>query len=180
MGMLTPFGFSATIYVNGITGDDTWGGPCAVWDGDSCGPKATIQAGINVAEEGDDVVVADGVYTGVGNKNLSFDGKTIHVQSESGPKACIIDCERDGRGFHLQRGETPDAIIDGFTVRNGYVDSEYPNEGCGGGFCCIGSSPRLPIALSETTSLSRQRCRMTPAAGAVYTASRASWSSRIA
>ena len=35
------------VYVNGVAGDDTWDGRCEVWDGSACGPKATIQAGIN-------------------------------------------------------------------------------------------------------------------------------------
>ncbi len=61
---------------------------------------ATIQAAINAAITGDEVVVADGVYTGAGNKNLDFHGKLITVRSASGdPVLCTIDCEGAGRGF---------------------------------------------------------------------------------
>ena len=38
-----------TLYVNGVTGDDAWNGRCETWDGGTCGPKATIQAGINAS-----------------------------------------------------------------------------------------------------------------------------------
>jgi len=142
--MLTPAALADTIYVNGATGDDTWDGLCATWDGDTCGPKATIQAGINAATDGDKVVVADGTYTGEGNKNLDFNGKAITVRSASGdPATCIIDCEQDGRGFYFHSGEKPDAIVDGLTIANGWVDSDSPGGERGGGVYCHTSSPRV-------------------------------------
>lgn len=137
--ILTPAALAGTIYVNGQTGDDAWDGLCEEWDGGTCGPKATIQAGINAATNGDEVVVADGTYGGVRNRNLDFGGKAITVRSASGdPETCIIDCETAGRGFYFHSGETRTAVVDGLTITNGLVVEDN-----GGGICCIGSGPTI-------------------------------------
>jgi len=90
------------------------------WDGS--GDYLTIQEGIDAAQDGDEVVVCDGVYTGLGNKNLDFAGKAITVRSANGPDNCIIDCENEGRGFYFHSGETAASVVDGFTITNGNAD----------------------------------------------------------
>ena len=67
--------------------------------------QATIQAAIDAASNGDTVLVADGTYTGVDNKNLDFNGKAITVQSQNGPANCTIDCENNGIGFIFTNNE---------------------------------------------------------------------------
>lgn len=79
----------------------------------------TIQAGINLAANGDVVVVAQGTYTGVGNVNVNFNGKNITVVSESGPEFTIIDCQGVAAGFKFLSNETTAAVLDGFTIKNG-------------------------------------------------------------
>ena len=104
----------------------------------------TIQAAIDVATNGDIVEIADGTYTGMGNKDLDLGGKAITVRSTSGnPALCVIDCEKDGRGFYFHSGEQPDSVIDGVTIANGFVDGGGPGYYFGGGVYCIGSSPTL-------------------------------------
>lgn len=86
---------------------------------------STIQAAIDAASGGDIVLVADGTYTGEGNKNLDFKGKAITVQSENGPESTIIDCENSGRGFYFNSEEGPNSIVSGFTITNGKTG--YPD-----------------------------------------------------
>ena len=80
---------------------------------------STIQAALDAARSGDTVIVAKGVYKGAGNKNLDFKGKAITLESESGPTQTIIDCEGMGRGFYFHSRETKDAVLKGFTIKNG-------------------------------------------------------------
>jgi hypothetical protein len=96
----------------------------------------TIQEGIDAAYSGGKVMVADGIYTGVGNRDLDFHGKAITLQSENGPENCIVDCEFEGRGFYFHSGEDSASVVQGFTIRNGNADK-------GGGIYCEWSSPTI-------------------------------------
>ena len=102
------------------------------------GDQPTSQAGINAAVDGDEVVVADGTYTGTGNKNLDYHGKLITVRSANGPDNCIIDCEGAGRGFIFQTGETTVARVEGFTITNGFDGGFF-----GGGISTFAASPSI-------------------------------------
>ncbi|GEM_PF-3189449 len=103
------------------------------------GEYDSIQSAIDAASEGDTVLVADGTYTGIGNRDIDLSGKAITVMSENGPDTCIIDCG-DGyyqhRGFSCHTGETHATVITGFTVIN--AKSEF-----GAGMLCDGSSPAM-------------------------------------
>ncbi len=82
-----------------------------------------IQAAIDAAQDGDTVVLDDGLYTGQGNRDLRLHGKSITIQSAFGAQNCIIDAqgssEEPYRGFIFDSGETTDAVLDGLTIRGG-------------------------------------------------------------
>lgn len=85
----------------------------------------TIQAACDSASAGDTVLVAPGTYTGNGNRDISLGGKSIVVRSEAGAAETILDIQGSSddphRGFYVHENELPDAIIEGFTLRNGYM-----------------------------------------------------------
>lgn len=112
------------------------------------GDYQTIQAAIDVSSDGDTVLVADGTYKGEGNKNIDFKGKELTLQSENGPEKTIIDCENDGRGFYFHSGELEDAVVSGFTVKNGHTSDH------GGGIYINNSSPTITnfIIINNTAS----------------------------
>jgi hypothetical protein len=84
-----------------------------------------IQAGIDSAAAGDTVLVAPGTYTGAGNRDLDYGGKSIVVVSVAGAAATVIDVAAGRfdphRGFLFASGEDPGAVLDGFTIQRGWM-----------------------------------------------------------
>lgn len=99
----------------------------------------TIQSAITAAAIGDTVLVAPDTYSGPGNKDLDFGGKTLVVRSEAGASSTIIDCQGSGRGFHFHSFETADARVEGFTITNGSIGGAAP----GGAIHCDHASPTI-------------------------------------
>ncbi|MHC4264988.1 MAG: hypothetical protein ACYSUK_03545 [Planctomycetota bacterium] len=95
-------------------------------DANGTGDYPTIQAAINDANNGDIIEVADGIYTGLGNRDIDFKGLSITVKSKNGPDNCIIDCQgtesEPHRGFYFHSSEDPNSVLDGFTIKNGWED----------------------------------------------------------
>ena len=123
-----------TIYVNGSSGDDAN-------DGLSWGTaKKTIGAGIDAADDGWFVFVADGTYTGTGNKALRFAGKKVYllgVDHNNPGQRPVMDCERSGRAFIFESGETQNCIIENFTIQSGGASDG------GAIYCYYNSSPTV-------------------------------------
>ena len=84
----------------------------------------TLQTAIDAASNGWEIVVADGVYSGEGNRDIDFKGKAITIRSANGPENCIIDCQGSTDDNHVafvfQRGEDPNSVIDGFKIIRAY------------------------------------------------------------
>ena len=101
------------------------------------GNCSTIQTAINIALEGAVVLVADGTYTGNGNKDLDYIGKSISIISENGAASTVIDCENEGRGFYFHCDEKINSKLIGFQIMNGFCIGD------GGGISCVGASPYI-------------------------------------
>jgi len=111
------------------------------------GDYPTILIAVYAADEGDIIELADGVYSGAGNRDISFLGKAITIRSYSGvPEDCVIHCtDQNGtsrRGFLFMDDEGDDSILQGVTVARGR-STDYPNPGQGGCVLATFSSPRF-------------------------------------
>jgi len=126
---------------------DATGNP--LQDGTKANPFATIQQGINAAQDGDAVIVEPNTY----QENIYFLGKEIVVQSVDPDNwdtisETIIDGDFDGSCVTFDQGEDNSSILQGFTITNGigtdtvYTFSNGSLSGyMGGGVFCLDSSP---------------------------------------
>ncbi len=110
---------------------------------DGSGDYSTIQAAVNAAATGDEVVLAVGTYRGDGNRDIDFAGKAIIVRSADPNdwevvRGTVINCEgtegENHRGFFLHSGEDANSVIAGLSIVNGHAAT-------GGGICCESASP---------------------------------------
>ncbi len=86
------------------------------------GDQATIQNAIDVAVNGDTVLVSPGTYV----ETLNYQGKAITLISEFGPALTVIE-----GSVIFDSGEGLDSVLQGFTVRDG------------GGISITGASPKV-------------------------------------
>jgi len=146
-------------------------------DGTRGSPLRTIQEGINIASPagGDTVIVLPGVYP----EHVDFLTKDVVVQSEypTNPgvvSSTIIDGTDTGTAVTIAGGQSTDAALAGFTIRNGRWDDQTVSHGGGvhienasptvlnnvitandtstdgGGIAVVGES--LPVILDNTIS----------------------------
>jgi len=113
---------------------------------DGLGDVATIQMAIDSCTHGDSVLIADGVFTGSGNRDLDLRGRRIVLKSANGPEYSIIDCQGSAGNAHrgitsTNPGDTA-CVIDGLTIRGGYGPL-YSSTPCGGGILCVTSAPEI-------------------------------------
>jgi len=132
--------------------------PCALFGATIYVPadQPTIQAGLDAAVDGDLVLVAPGTYV----ENIDFSegsweeqdpAKSIELQSEEGAYVTVIDGNQADRVVKFDNRETEEAVIDGFTIRNGLLPP-YPYQEHGSGIYCYLSSPTIQnCTISENT-----------------------------
>ncbi|UCD49508.1 MAG: right-handed parallel beta-helix repeat-containing protein [Phycisphaerales bacterium] len=119
----------------------------------------TIQAALDFAGHGDVIEVGPGTYTGEGNWDLEFHGKSLTLRGANGPESTIIDCDwpasgADHRAFYFHQGETNRTLVCGFTIKGGHISGtsipsstsswpDSPSHPIGGGIYCEFSSPTI-------------------------------------
>jgi predicted outer membrane repeat protein len=95
---------------------------------DGSGDVPTIQDGVYAATSGDTLLLADGTFSGDGNRDVRIIGMSLTVRSESGdPDLCIIDCggsaSENHLAFDIEYDGTPPVLLRDITVRGGYSTS---------------------------------------------------------
>ncbi|MBC8490275.1 MAG: right-handed parallel beta-helix repeat-containing protein [Bacteroidetes bacterium] len=101
--------------------------------------QPTIQEGINVAIDGDTVLVHPGIYVENINyfkKNITVASLFLTTQDTTYKSLTIIDGNQNGSVVTIANGEDSRAILNGFTIR-------YGSAAKGGGIYCYESSPSL-------------------------------------
>jgi len=123
-----------------------------------------IQAAIDVANDGDTVLVGPAKY--LSTVPITFRGKAIMVRSEAGPEGTTIrmsDSPSDPDSASVvifEGGEIETSVLDGFTISGGQGcwSDPFPGTFCqgGGGIFCRDSSPTIAnCIISENRTLSQ-------------------------
>lgn len=128
-------------------------------DGDAA-DFSSIQAAVDYASNGDEILVAPGVYTGTHPAHVvDILGKAIVLRSLDGPEVTFIDGEDVRRGIACFNDETSATVIEGFTITHGYsVPYDYNGDdtidhwedGGGGMINFYGSRPTVTDCIFTT------------------------------
>lgn len=117
----------------------------------------TIQAAVDAASSGAVIILAPGTYTGPGNRDIDLGGKNLTIRSVNPAdancvSATVIDCqgapENVHRAFHFAGGENSTSLLNGLTIRNGYVADN------GGAVYCYYSHPTITNCIFENNTAS--------------------------
>jgi len=119
---------------------DTW-----TVDDDGKADFDNIQAAVDAASDGDEIIVMPGTYTGTGDQVVDMKGKAVRLHSNNVLLMPIIDGEGARRGILCNSGETNKTIIEGFTITFGYAIN-------GGGMHNDTSSPTLTNCTFDSNS----------------------------
>ena len=110
---------------------DTW-----TVDDDGKADFDNIQAAVDAASDGDEIIVMPGTYTGSGSYVVNMNGKEVLLRSQEGPQTTIVSGQNQRTVFYCGNNETTSTIISGFTITQGEGNQ-------GGGITCVVSSPRI-------------------------------------
>ncbi|MFA5499400.1 MAG: DUF1565 domain-containing protein [Candidatus Cloacimonadia bacterium] len=128
----------------------------AVWEikQDGTGDFKTINEGFHMARSGDTILVYPGVYY----ERINFQGKNINLTSlyredidnREVIAETVIDGAHQGTVITLKNNETREAIINGFTIRNGSGENHWASSYThGGGIYISKASPTISNCIIE-------------------------------
>ena len=101
-----------------------------------------IQAAIDAASDGDEIVIAPGTYTGTGTNVVDLLGKGITLRASGPAEETLIDGEFARSGLHTgNNSNNGGATIQGLTVTKGSVGQG--NGGQDGGGVCMQSNSHV-------------------------------------
>jgi hypothetical protein len=111
--LLASSGIAATLYVSADTGDD--GNDGSSWTQ----AKRSIQAAVNAADNGDVILVSNGIYTATASQVVSIT-KSVDIRSVNGPEETIIDGGSSRQCVSAVPSDDGNPIyLSGFSIRNG-------------------------------------------------------------
>ncbi|MFH1679452.1 MAG: right-handed parallel beta-helix repeat-containing protein [Candidatus Eisenbacteria bacterium] len=86
---------------------------------DGSGAYANLQEALAAAGPGDSIRLADGVFAGAGNRNLTLGGELTLFSASGEAESCAVDIEGDGRAFLIYTFPGSSIRIEGITLRGG-------------------------------------------------------------
>jgi hypothetical protein len=129
-----------TIWVMGTLLAGPAHGATYVVNPDGTSDFPTIQAAVDVAVNGDIIELGNGIFSGDGNRDVSYRGEAITIRSRGGPEVCTIDCQGSAaephRAFAFMTGEGPETVLEGVGVTGGHTEQ-------GAGVYCGNASPTI-------------------------------------
>ncbi len=72
---------------------------------------STLAEAVSAADQGDTIMLSDGVFRGPGNRDVVLVGKSLSIRTRNGPSQTIIDCESKGRAFDILGPLPPEGIV---------------------------------------------------------------------
>ena len=96
----------------------------------------SIQAAIDAASDGDEIVVSIGVW----KEQIDFSGKSLLIRSDVGAEETVIDAGHKGSVVTCSSGDG--TIVEGFTIRNGEAT-------LGGGIYVQNASPTFRLCMID-------------------------------
>ena len=77
-----------------------------------------IQHAIDLAQPGDVILLAEGLYRGEGNTWVEFNGKVVTLRCAGPPATCVVDGDGVEQGFRFLNGESAKTRVEGLTITN--------------------------------------------------------------